>query len=194
MKYFFFDLETTGTKYWKNGIHQISGLIEIDGEIKEKFDFRVKPNTSCLIENEALAIAGVTVDQILQYDEMQKVFAQIEVILASYVDKFNKTDKFFLVGYNNAGFDNPFFRAFFVQNAKTPKDAEYGNYFGSWFWSDSLDVLVLASNYLKKERHFMQDFKLKTVAKQLGIEIDETRLHDAEYDILITREIFNIVQ
>jgi DNA polymerase-3 subunit epsilon len=40
MKYFFFDLETTGTKYWKNGIHQISGLIEIDGEIKEKFDFR----------------------------------------------------------------------------------------------------------------------------------------------------------
>lgn len=194
MKYFFFDLETTGTKFWKNGIHQISGLIEIDGEIKEKFNFRVKPNPSCQIENEALAIAGVTVDQILQYDEMGKVFAQIEVILSSYVDKFNKTDKFFLIGYNNAGFDNPFFRAFFVQNAKSQKDAEFGNYFGSWFWSDSLDVLVLASNYLKKERHLMQDFKLKTVAKQLGIEIDETRLHDAEYDILITREIFNIVQ
>ena len=34
-KLFFYDLETTGTKFWKNGIHQISGAIVIDGEIKD---------------------------------------------------------------------------------------------------------------------------------------------------------------
>ena len=45
-KLFFYDLETTGTRYWKNGIHQISGAIMIDGEIKEKFNFKVKPLTT----------------------------------------------------------------------------------------------------------------------------------------------------
>lgn len=30
MKLLFYDLETTGIKYWRNGIHQISVGIEID--------------------------------------------------------------------------------------------------------------------------------------------------------------------
>ena len=38
-KLFFYDLETTGLKFWKNGIHQISGSIVINVEIKESFDF-----------------------------------------------------------------------------------------------------------------------------------------------------------
>ena len=42
------------------------------------------------------------------------------------LEKFDKKDKFFLVGYNNASFDNQFFRAFFVQNNDM--------YFGSYFW------------------------------------------------------------
>ena len=29
MKLLFFDLETTGIKYWRNGVHQISGEIVI---------------------------------------------------------------------------------------------------------------------------------------------------------------------
>lgn len=35
MKVVFFDLETTGTLVNKHGIHQISGMIVIDGEVKE---------------------------------------------------------------------------------------------------------------------------------------------------------------
>lgn len=37
MKVVFFDLETTGTLVNKHGIHQISGMIVIDGEVKETF-------------------------------------------------------------------------------------------------------------------------------------------------------------
>ena len=106
-------------------------------------------------------------------------------MLGKYVDKFNKKDKFHLVGYNNASFDNQFFRAFFTQNNDV--------YFGSWFWADSLDVMVLAANHLRKERARLVDFKLKTVAAHLGIEVDESRLHDAEYDIDLTYQIFKIV-
>lgn len=52
MKVVFFDLETTGTLVNKHGIHQLSGEIIIDGEVKETFDFRVQPNPQALIEQE----------------------------------------------------------------------------------------------------------------------------------------------
>lgn len=182
-KLFFYDLETTGTKFWKNGIHQISGAVVIDNEIKEQFNFKVRPFKDAIIEDEALAIAKVTKEQILQYDNMDVVYKKIIEILSKYCDKFNKIDKFHLVGYNNSSFDNQFFRAFFVQNND--------KYFGSWFWSDTIDCMVLSSNYLRKERSKLVDFKQKTVASYLGIEIDESKLHDAEYDIEICHKIYN---
>ena len=184
-KLLFYDLETTGVKYWKNGIHQISGAVLIDGEIKEVFDFKVRPNENALIEEEALKVGNVTKEQIMAYPTMKEVYSKIITMLSKYVDKFDKKDKFHLIGYNNASFDNQFFRAFFVQNNDV--------YFGSWFWSDSIDVMVMASFKLRKVRHELVDFKQSTVAKFLGIEIDESKLHDAKYDIEICIKIFNML-
>lgn len=67
MKIVFFDLETTGTLVNKHGIHQISGEIVVDGEVKETFDFHVQPNPKAEITQEALDVAGVTKEQILAY-------------------------------------------------------------------------------------------------------------------------------
>ena len=184
-KLFFYDLETTGTKYWKNGIHQISGAIVIDGEIKEVFDFKVRPNDNALIEEEALKVGNVTKEQVMAYPTMREVYSKIITMLSKYVDKFDKKDKFHLVGYNNASFDNQFFRAFFVQNNDV--------YFGSWFWSDSIDIMVMASFKLRNVRHELVDFKQSTVAKYFGIEIDEAKLHDAKYDIEICIKIFKML-
>jgi DNA polymerase-3 subunit epsilon len=185
MKLLFFDLETTGVNPGKNGIHQISGEIVIDGNTKETFDFKVQPNPKCIIEQEALDVAGVTKEQINAYPPMIDVYFKFTQMLARYIDKFNKTDKFFLAGYNNASFDNQFLRGFFLQNGD--------NYFGSWFWSNSIDVMVLASQYLMEQRPKMENFKLATVAKELGINIDETKLHDAQYDISLTKAIYILV-
>lgn len=190
MKLFFLDLETTGVKYWKNGIHQISGCIEVDGIVKEYFDFKVQPHPLCTIEDEALAVSNLTKEVVLAYTPMKEVYTKLILMLARYVDKYNKTDKYFIVGYNNASFDNAFLREFFIHNASTETERMYGNYFGSWFWSNSLDVMVLASEKLKELRYRMLDFKLKTVAKQLGISVDDTRLHDAAYDIELTRQVY----
>ena len=186
MKILYFDLETTGLKFWKNGIHQIAGMVEIDGEIKETFDFKVRPYEKAIIEPKALEVAGVTSEQISQYEPMPDVYLKIKTMLSKYVDKYQKQDKFFLCGYNNASFDNPFFRAFFVQNGD--------NYFGSWFWSGALDVMVLAFEYLKDKRDAMPNFQLHTVAKELGIAVDDSKLHDALYDIEITKAIYEIVK
>lgn len=186
MKLVFFDLETTGTNPGKHGIHQISGQIVIDGVIKETFDFHVQPNPRAMIEDEALKVGGVTREQILAYPPMQQVYQEFVAMLGKYVDKFNKKDKFFLVGYNNAAFDNQFLRGFFLQNGDV--------YFGSWFWANSIDVMVLASAYLATRRPEMENFKLSTVAKTLGIVVNDDSLHDAMYDIELTKAVFDIVR
>lgn len=185
MKILFYDLETTGLYPGKNGIHQISGEICIDGETKESFNLHVRPNPMAVIEQSALDVAGVTIEQIQEYPPMGVVFKAFVDMLSKYVNRFDKKDKFFLCGYNNASFDNNFLRGWFLQN----KD----NFFGSWFWSNTLDVMVLATPYLAEKRHEMENFKLMTVAKHCGIEIDESKLHDASYDIYLTKEIYNIV-
>lgn len=182
MKKIFFDLETTGTQFWQHGIHQISGCVEIDGEVKEFFNYHVRPNPKAKIEDEALAVAGKTREEIAAYEPMEEVYKRFLELLGKYVNKYKKTDKFFLVGFNNAHFDNQFLRAWFVQNGD--------DYFGSWFWANPLDVYVLATERLLEQRHEMKDFKLKTVCQFLGMPVDETRLHDAEYDIELTRSLY----
>lgn len=186
MKLLFFDLETTGIKYWKNGIHQISGEIVIDGETKESFNYNVCPNPQCEVDDTALEVCGVTREQIFSYPDMHGVYLDFVNMLSKYVDKYNKEDKFFLVGYNNASFDNSFLKAFFVQNGDS--------FFYSWFWVNSIDVMVLATQHLMHKRHLMKDFKQETVARTLGIALDASKLHDATYDIWVTRQIYEIVK
>ena len=74
MKILFFDLETTGTMVNRHGIHQISGMVVVDGEVKERFNFHVQPNPKAEIVQEALDVAGVTKEQIMAYPPMGEVY------------------------------------------------------------------------------------------------------------------------
>lgn len=185
MKLLFFDLETTGTLVNKHGIHQISGMVVIDGEVKETFNLHVQPNPQALIEPAALEVGGVTETQIKAYPPMGVIYNQFVDMLSKYADRYNKKDKFFLVGYNNASFDNQFLRAWFIQNGD--------KFFGSWFWANSIDVMVMATPYLADQRADMENFKQGTVAKTLGIAIDDSKLHDALYDIEVCKAIYDKV-
>lgn len=184
-KLFFYDLETTGTNPGRHGIHQISGEIVIDGKSLETFDFKVQPNPKAQIEDAALEVGDVTREQIMAYPPMGQVYTQLVAMLGKYVNKFDKTDKFHLVGYNNRGFDDNFFRGFFLQNGD--------NFFGSWFWADSIDELVLASTFLADRRAELLNFKLATVADFLGIDTTAGKLHDASFDIFVTKAVFDFI-
>ena len=39
----------------------------------------------------------------------------------------------------------------------------------------------------------MKDFKLLTVAKELGLKVDEAKAHDARYDIALSGAMFKIL-
>lgn len=184
-KLFFFDTETTGLIPSQHAIHQLSGLIVINGSIREDFNYQIRPHSKALIEEAALQVSNVTREQIMEYPEAYITHTKLLNLLAKYCNKFDKSDKFHMIGYNNRRFDDEFFRFFF--NLLGDK------YFGSWFWADSIDALVIASNYLQDVRKDLPDFKLHTVAKYLGIEIDETKLHNATYDNHITKSIYDIV-
>jgi DNA polymerase-3 subunit epsilon len=186
MKKFFYDLETTGLDYRENAIHQISGCIEINGTVKEYFNIKIRPFEGAVITQEALKTCNLTEEQIMAYQAPEDGFKEFMRLLSKYVNRYTKTDKFFLVGYNNNSFDNNFLKAFYDRYAGDP-------YFFSWFWSSSIDVMVLASEYLSEKRHLMENFKLMTVSKEVGLTIVEEKLHDAEYDINLTRDVYRII-
>ena len=181
----FYDAETTGTNPKLHSIHRLSGMIEVDGHIVQEFDFCIKPHPKAKIDLAALKISGVSIDDILEYPEMEIVFKQLKLMLSTYIDVYNPKQKAYLVGYNNRAFDDVFLRVFF--------ELCENNFFGSYFWSDSHDTLVLASLYLEDRRANMPSFKLSRVASELGIVVDEKELHDALYDAKLTRKIYRIV-
>lgn len=181
----FYDIETTGTNPKKHSIHQIAGLIEVDGRVEEEFNYFVQPHPKALYDPAALLIANKSEAELKQYPPMQDIHRELIALFGRYLDRFDRTDKAWQVGFNNRAFDDVFLRAWFEQNGDM--------YIGSWFWSDSLDGMVLASQYLIERRRQMPNFKLHSVARELGIPVDESQLHDGLYDIKLTREIYRVV-
>ena len=138
MKLLFFDLETTGTNPARHGIHQISGIVEIDGVEQERFDFKVRPNPKAEILDEALAVGGVTREEIDAYPPMEEVYCKLVALLSRYVSKYNKADKFFLVGYNNASLITSSFVASSSKTAITTSARGFGRTPSTlWCWPRS---------------------------------------------------------
>lgn len=183
IKKLFFDVETTGLDPEQCAIHQLAFLIEIDGEVVYSGDWRIKPFPTARIEPTALEVSGVSIRKLKNYPDHDAVFKDVIDLLAQHVDRFDRSDKIHLVGYNNRFFDDRFLRAFFKQNND--------NFFGSWFWPDTIDVLVLASQHLLHKRSQMLNFKLGTVAETLGVRVEDEHLHDGLYDVQVTREVYN---
>lgn len=185
MKLIFLDVETTGTNPEKNAIHQLSGKIFVDHELKENFDFHLRPFDGAVIEDDALSVGGVTREQIMEYPDQASVFKQFIDMLSKYVNRYDKADKFYMVGYNCQSFDSQFLRNLFKVNND--------RFYGSWFWANTLDVMVLATAHLIDERGGMPNFKLGTVAAQCGCVIEEGNLHNSSYDVELTKEIYDKV-
>ena len=181
----FYDVETTGVNYKIHSMHQLAGLVEVDDEVVETFDFKLRPHPKAEITPEALKVCGVTEEELKAYPPAAIAHRGFKALLSRYVNKYDKSSKAYLVGFNNRFFDDQFLRKHF--------ELQDDDFFGAWFWSDSLDVFVLASEYLIDRRPSMASFKLHRVAATLGLEVDKDKTHDAFYDVNLTRQIYRIV-
>jgi DNA polymerase-3 subunit epsilon len=187
MKMCYIDTETTGLDAKRHGIIQIAAIMEIEGEVVDRINLDIRPASCCACDAKALEISGKTLEQIKEFPHEADQFREFCAWLGAHVEKFDRMDKAFFCGYNSP-FDVEFMRMLFERNGD--------KYFGSWFWSGSIDVMGLALLKLRDVRHEMENFKLGTVAeKVLGAETvakmtSEIGLHNAMTDIELTREIF----
>ena len=190
MKICYIDTETTGLDAKTCGIIQLAAIMEIDGEVVSEFETKIRPFDGCSISTEALAVSGAKLEDLDGFPQEWEALRAFLEWLGKHVSKFDKSDKAFFSGYNTP-FDIEFVRKFFERNGD--------KYFGSWFWSGSLDVMGFALWHLATKRHLMPNFKLGTVADEvLGKEraaqiMGAEGLHNALGDIRLTREIMKVV-
>lgn len=182
MKLLFLDIETTGIPCPASGLIQLSGAVEVDCEVKEKFNFRMRPFPEDVVSDEALTVNGASRAALAGYGDPRRVFEKFVGLLGKYVDRYDRSDKFHLVAYN-ARFDSDHLRAWFEKCAD--------RYFGSWFWHPAIDVMSLAAVVLMRERPEIADYKLTTLAAVMGLPVNEDAVHDAEYDAELTRQLFH---
>lgn len=182
MKVLYFDCETTGTDAKLNDIVQLSGIIEVNGEVKEEFNFRCQPMNFDSVSPEALEVTGLTMEDLKSYEPASVMYKKLVNLMAKYVNKFDKTDKFYPAGYN-VSFDLQFLAEFFAKQGD--------KYFGSWCNWKAIDGLPIMrflefTEALKPENH-----KLGTICAHYGIEI---QAHDALSDIRATREVLQVLR
>ena len=187
----YYDLETTGLQPLVNGIHQIAGIIEVNGRVTETFNINMRPSGFHVIEPKALETSNLTIDDIMNNPYSQEEgFSEFIGILSRYVKPYVKAkdkDRIFKIGYNSSSFDNNFLQQFFKYNNQD-------RLFFSFFYSDSPDVMVLCSDRFIDERRSFNDFKLSTLARRFGLPVNESRLHEALYDVELTRMVYKCLK
>lgn len=183
MKRLFFDTETTGTSS-NATIFQIAGYIEIDGKVIETFDIKSAPFPDSEINPEALEVTGVTLEQIQKYQEPKQAYKELINIFDKYIDKYNKEDKFDIIGHN-VKFD--------IEKIITWSKKCGDNYIGSYLnWKRIFDTLAF-TQCLKVAGIIpeTENNKLSTLCKEFGLNLDHA--HDAMYDIEATRDLFYVL-
>ena len=183
-KFLCFDTETTGLSSWKHDIHQIAGAIIVDSKIKEKFDFKLRPINVKSIDPKALDVSGVTKEQIMAYPPASEAKKQLVVLFDKYIDKFDKDDKFFPMGFN-VKFDLNFLYSLFKKLNDSYLNSYVNKYVSVDLWQ--ICMTLAAFGYLP----ILENYKLVTVAKYFDIEIDA---HEALSDIMATIKIAGIIK
>ena len=185
MKIVWIDTETTGTDYRIHGLTQVAGIVEVDGVEVERFDIKLRPGSMKAIDAQALALTGLAIADLDAEDRLSAADGWLDFIkiLERNIDRYDKKDKAFLVGYN-VRFDEEFLRQWFKDSGDP--------YFGTWFWTPCIDVMTAAATTMSRIRPTMADFKLGTVAKTLGL-APAGDLHNAMTDIELTRDVMRLL-
>lgn len=178
MKILYFDCETTGTNSQKHEITQLSGMIEIEGEIVEEFNYFLKPTNWDTIDPEALKVTGKTLEDLRAYPDAREAFNSLRSTLEKHVNKYDRNDKLYPAGHN-VGFDVEFLQTFWKK---------YGNVYGTGSYQNwrFLDTRILANFLAAHDLINPVNITLGELCKYYNIPL---KAHDAMEDIRATREL-----
>lgn len=179
-KIIFIDTETGGVNPEKAALIQLSGIIRIDKKDVEKFNFYIKPFENSEVNEKALEVQGRTLEELKtdKYVEEKEVYKQFINLLDKYIDKYNRTDKFIVAGYN-VRFDVDILKAFFQRHGN--------NFLFSYLDSSMLDPLYsIRLLQIAEVLPVLENNKLETWCKHFGIEL---KAHDSLEDIEATKKL-----
>lgn len=179
-KIIFIDTETGGVNPEKAALIQLSGIIRIDKKDVEKFNFYIKPFENSEVNEKALEVQGRTLEELKtdKYVEEKEVYKQFIELLDKYVDKYDRTDKFVVAGYN-VRFDVDILKAFFQRHSN--------NFLFSYLDSSMLDPLYsIRLLQIAEVLPVLENNKLETWCKHFGIEL---KAHDSLEDIEATKKL-----
>lgn len=175
-KKIFLDLETTGLDVNRHGIIQISGIVEIGGKVVEEFDFSVKPYPLDEISADAVAVNGYKADRVGLLPS--EAYSKVIDIFSRHIDRYNKLDKFILVGQNPA-FDYNFLDKFFKKNRN--------DYLYAYINYRKIDLITISAFLSTAGLIKLKSCKLIDVAEAVGVPLVA---HNALNDVRAVREIF----
>ena len=179
-KIIFIDTETGGVNPEKSALIQLSGIIRIDKKDVEKFNFYIKPFENSEVNEKALEVQGRTLDELKaeKYIEEKEVYKQFINLLDKYIDKYDKTDKFIVAGYN-VRFDVDILKALFQRHGN--------NFLFSYLDSSMLDPLYsIRLLQIAGILPVLENNKLETWCKYFNIEL---KAHDSLEDIVATKKL-----
>jgi len=179
-KIIFIDTETGGVNPEKSALIQLSGIIRIDKKDIEKFNFYIKPFENSEVNEKALEVQGRTLEELKtdKYVEEKEVYKQFINLLDKYIDKYDRTDKFVVAGYN-VRFDVDILKAFFQRHGN--------NFLFSYLDSSMLDPLYsIRLLQIAEVLPVLENNKLETWCKHFGIEL---KAHDSLEDIEATKKL-----
>ena len=179
-KIIFIDTETGGVNPEKAALIQLSGIIRIDKKDVEKFNFYIKPFENSEVTEKALEVQGRTLEELKtdKYVEEKEVYKQFINILDKYIDKYDRTDKFIVAGYN-VRFDVDILKAFFQRHGN--------NFLFSYLDSSMLDPLYsIRLLQIAGILPVLENNKLETWCKHFRIEL---KAHDSLEDIVATKKL-----
>ena len=181
------DTETTGLETTDASAFELAFILVQNGVVICERDFYLNPLSETIKYNEdAGKIHGYTEEQIKAFPPEKEQVLKIVDFLQSSVNLFkldgSRTEKLVIAGYN-VEFDKKHLKALLARNG-----FNYDDYF-----IDTADVFEQVKRAsIQKALPYLPDRKLGTVAKHLGVNLENA--HNALADIRATREVAKKLQ
>lgn len=176
------DIETTGLDSNISALVQLTMFVYVNDRLHDKYNFTFRPFPGDKVTKKALESTGHTIKSLMALDEPILSFSKYKGAMGRYVNPYDRNSKMMFYAYN-AQFDYQFLTNWAKVKMSFP-------FIPSYFWWPPVDVASIVADRRKDLVEKLDNFKLSTVAQGLNIAVDEGKLHDAEYDIELTRAVY----